>query len=126
MMKKILSLFLAVLFVGMLAGCNKSDKDKTNQSSQESTTQTTQGSSTTDSSTNNSSGEQQSGTVISTTIDDVRKINPEKEVSVLRRELYEAGINSSQMTDAEIEEYAKAAEEKNLDFITYIQEEVLK
>lgn len=120
-MKKFLSLFLAVLLVGVLSGCNRSNKEDTDKSSQNSTSQTTTSSSTASSSTS----EKQSETVLSTTIDDVRKVNPEKEVSVLRRELYEAGINSSEMSDAEIEEYAKEAEEKNLDFITYIEEEVL-
>ncbi|WP_086351166.1 hypothetical protein [Candidatus Enterococcus clewellii] len=121
-MRKIVSLFLAVLLVGVLSGCTKSEKKSTDKT-KETTSQTTQRS-------DSSTSEAQTSTTESitevSTVDDARKLTPDKEASILRRELYEAGINSSEMSDAEIEEYAVKAKEENLDFITYIQEKVLK
>lgn len=126
-MKKFLPMLLAVLLVGVLSGCNKSDKDTTSQTSQSSSD--TAFSSSTENNSSSTSEEQTSSTESITevsSVDDTRKTTPENDVSVLRRELYEAGINSSEMSDSDVEEYAKQAAEKGIDFITYMKETVLK
>ncbi|MCB5952325.1 hypothetical protein LI951_09635 [Enterococcus sp. BWT-B8] len=124
-MKKILTLALAVLFIGTLSACNKSKTKETNTTAESSA----QSNETSSSISNDSvSSDQQNTSEPATTIssvDDVRKVTPEEDVSTLRRQLYEAGINSSGMTDSKIEEYAKQAKEKDIDFVTYVEENIL-
>ncbi|MGC6767103.1 hypothetical protein [Enterococcus sp. LJL51] len=67
-----------------------------------------------------------SSTIDSSDIDDIRKEEPSNTVSQLRRKLYEAGVNSSQITDSMLEQYEKEAAEKNIDFAEYVREEVNK
>ncbi|MCB5955705.1 hypothetical protein [Enterococcus sp. CWB-B31] len=124
-MKKILTLALTVLFIGTLSACNKSKTKETNTTAESSA----QSNETSSSISNDSvSSDQQNTSEPATTIssvDDVRKVTPEEDVSTLRRQLYEAGINSSGMTDSKIEEYAKQAKEKDIDFVTYVEENIL-
>lgn len=128
-MKKYIPLIFTLIALGGLAGCNKSNKNTTDKSTNRTTTQTTQSSSMRESSDSSGAESSESEEPLNTTpvsVDDVRKPEPEKDVSLLRRQLYEAGINSSELSDSEIEEYAKQAEEKGIDFITYMRDTVLK
>lgn len=62
------------------------------------------------------------GSINDSSIDDVRKENPINTVSQLRRQLYEAGINSSSISDSELEQYKKEADEKGIEFTKYVSD----
>ncbi|MHC5229565.1 hypothetical protein ACYSNW_14970 [Enterococcus sp. LJL99] len=113
MKKRILLLSLIAVF--MVTGCSKTSKNSTVESKK--TAQTV-------SEIKESSADQTSeSTEISiddSSIDDIRKENPQETVSQLRRELYEAGINSSQITDSELVQYKKEATENGIEFTEYV------
>ena len=57
-------------------------------------------------------------------IDDVKKENPTDTVSQLRRKLDESGLNSSSISDSELEKYKKEADEKGIEFTKYVSDVV--
>lgn len=70
------------------------------------------------------SATQEFSSINSSNIDDVRKETPSDTVSVLRRELYQAGINSSTLTDDDLITYQKEAKEQGKDFKEYVKEKI--
>lgn len=62
--------------------------------------------------------------ITSTDVSDVRKVEPDQPVSQIRRSLYEAGINSRELTDDQLLQYAAEAKSEGIDVIKYIQTKV--
>ncbi len=63
-------------------------------------------------------------TIISSDIDDTRKTEPTSDVAKLRRQLYEAGVNSSTLTDEVLTRYEQEAKKQNEDVIDYIKKKL--
>lgn len=63
-------------------------------------------------------------TIISSDIDDTRKTEPTSDVGKLRRQLYEAGVNSSTLTDEVLTRYEQEAKKQNEDVIDYIKKKL--
>ncbi len=63
-------------------------------------------------------------TIISSDIDDTRKTEPTSDVAKLRRQLYEAGVNSSTLTDEMLTRYEQEAKKQNEDVIDYIKKKL--
>lgn len=118
-MKKRYVCLMSAILVLVVVGCsNHSKKEMTNRST-----------STVELSTSKDSSEKEviantEGTINESSIDDVRKENPTDTVSQLRRQLYEAGINSSTMSDSELEQYKKEADEKEMEFTKYVSDSI--
>lgn len=71
-----------------------------------------------------SSATQEFSSIDSSNVDDVRKETPSDTASVLRRELYQAGINSSTLTDDDLVTYQKEAKEQGKEFKDYVKEKL--
>lgn len=63
-------------------------------------------------------------TIISSDIDNTRKTEPTSDVAKLRRQLYEAGVNSSTLTDEVLTRYEQEAKKQNEDVIDYIKKKL--
>lgn len=63
-------------------------------------------------------------TILSSDIDDTRKTEPISDVAKLRRQLYEAGVNSSTLTDEVLTRYEQEAKQQNEDVIDYIKKKL--
>lgn len=115
-MKKKLIILISLGIVLIISGCSDHSKDSTTKSS----TNITMASGSEVSSEKEAFSTNDS--IDDSSIDDVRKENPTDDVSQLRRQLYEAGINSSTISDSELEQYKKEADEKEIEFSTYISD----
>ena len=115
-MKRKILLFVSLFTVILISGCSNSTKKTEESSKQHEEVSTVKKSS--ESETIASTD----GSINDSSIDDVRKENPTDTVSQLRRQLYEAGINSSSISNSELEQYKKEADEKGIEFTKYISD----
>lgn len=113
-MKRKLILVVSLVTFFLISGCSNSKKETTNS------TQKNEEVSTTKKSSESEAIASTDGTIEDSSIDDVRKENPTDTVSKLRRQLYEAGINSSTLSDSELEKYKEEADEKGMEFTKYV------
>lgn len=122
--KKVAGIFLGALFIILLVSCKETNMDKKDINNEKETSQSAESSEHKTSKSTTKTSKQADSSMSSSTIDDVRKVNPETDVSNLRRQLYEAGVNSSALSDEELEKYAQEAEKKQRDFIEYVKEKL--
>lgn len=116
---KIRIMVSSILCLAFLSACQK-QQDET-QSSSTVTQEVTSTSEMENSTTSSDRMESTQETINLSDVSDVRTEHPTQVASQLRRQLYEAGINSRELSDAQLEAYAKEAEKKGIDPITYIQ-----
>ena len=55
-----------------------------------------------------------------------RDISTSDDLTLARRELYEAGINSADISDTKLKEYIQKAKEKRIDLSQYVKENGIK
>lgn len=111
-------LVICLITLLLLSGCSKKGSEDPKDSTQSTDTATSKESSME----NSSSGSiQEFSSIDSSNVDDVRKEVPTDSVSTLRRELYQAGINSSTLTDDELVHYQQEATAQGIDFTDYVK-----
>lgn len=117
LMKKI-KLILLCFTVLFISACQSDSNGKTQSSSTEKSISSAE--------TSSSVVTVDGKTIDSSDIDDSRKINPSSDVAKLRRNLYQAGVNSSGLTDKMLEKYQQEAQEANEDVVAYIKSKINK
>lgn len=109
----------SILCLAFLSACQK--QQDTTHSSSTATQEVTSTSEVESSTTSSDRMESTQATIPYSDVSDVRTEHPVQVASQLRRQLYEAGINSRELSDAQLEAYAKEADEQGIDPIVYIQ-----
>lgn len=114
---------MAAMTLIVLSACHTTNTTKSSTSTS-STTQTTVSTTQTTSSEVDTATSMSSYTMDSEKIDDTRKETPTEDVSFLRRTLYQAGINSSELTDEQLLTYDQEAKAANQDFADYVKAKI--